>query len=222
MNTFMDEEKAFTATLDETPLNIEDFSGMCELYNMGIAAVKAKLEMFDSLSESTSNHDVIKSIEYRLKSEQSISRKLKKKNLPPNRENIYKHVTDFAGIRVVCSYIDDIYSIYDALLNDETGITLLRTKNYIDKPKDSGYRSLHLILDVPVYTSDHPDSVPVEVQIRTIAMDFWASLEHQLKYKSDKKISDELMSELFLCADSISDLDHRMQSIHRRINENPK
>jgi len=127
-------------------------------------------------------------------------------------------VRDIAGIRVICNYVEDIYRIAELMLflND---VKLLRRKDYIENPKPSGYRSLHLLISVPVFLSRKTEYIPVEIQIRTIAMDFWASLEHHLKYKSNLNIPPELKTELFDCASSIAELDLKMQSIQKKIGD---
>jgi putative GTP pyrophosphokinase len=142
--------------------------------------------------------------------------KLERKGLPFTLVAIEEHIHDMAGIRVICSYIDDIYLIADALLRQDD-ITLVARKDYIEHPKDNGYRSLHLIVEVPVFLTNHKKLMKVEVQIRTIAMDFWASLEHQMKYKQEIPDEKAIMDELRDCADVIRETDERMLAIRRRI-----
>lgn len=212
----------------ETPLSLfnnggysEDFlplAQMYQLYNAGIKELYTKLEIFDSEFRLRYEHDPIHHIEYRLKSPKSIEEKLKKKKLPFTVESIHKHVTDVAGIRVICSYLEDIYHV-SGLLLAQKDIKLIQKKDYIITPKKSGYRSLHLVVSIPIYLSDSSKRIPVEIQLRTIAMDFWASLEHQIKYKSRKNIPQHLRDELLECANSITLLERKMQSIHQRINE---
>ena len=132
-------------------------------------------------------------------------------------ENIEKNLNDVAGLRIICSYIDDIYMLADCLLRQDD-VTLIQKKDYIANPKPNGYRSLHLIIEIPVFLAEEKKMVRVEVQLRTIAMDFWASLEHTIKYKKDVENADEIMYELKKCADLISETDLKMQSINNRIN----
>ena len=131
-------------------------------------------------------------------------------------ESIEKNVHDVAGIRVICNYIDDIYKIADALLKQDD-ITLIDRKDYIKNPKSNGYRSLHIIVSIPVFFEERKKNMKVEVQIRTIAMDFWASLEHQLKYKKDIDNEQDVIAELKSCADVISKTDEKMLNLRKRL-----
>ena len=132
--------------------------------------------------------------------------------IPPTRENIEEHLNDIAGIRVICSYIDDIYLLADALTRQDD-IKLIRRKDYISNPKPNGYRSLHLIISVPIFFAESVKEVKAEVQIRTIAMDFWASLEHQIKYKQNVEHAEKVIARLKECADEIAHVDETMQEI---------
>ena len=136
--------------------------------------------------------------------------------LEPTAENAVKHLTDIAGVRVVCAYRDDVYTIARLLISQDD-IRLLRSRDYIKQPKDNGYRSLHLIVEIPVFLSTGKQTLPVEVQIRTIAMDFWASLEHRIRYKVDFDVPDDLNRELFDAAERIAEVDRDMQRIHNRM-----
>ena len=155
-------------------------------------------------------------MEYRLKSPQSIAGKMQKKGLEITAENIRKNLTDIAGVRVICNYLHDINRIANLLIRQDD-ITLIRKNDYINEPKKNGYRSLHLIVLVPIFLAERTESVPVEIQIRTIAMDFWASLEHQLKYKGHSDMSEGLRERLKYCAESITRLDEEMQMIYEEI-----
>jgi len=161
----------------------------------------------------------IHNIESRIKTPQSIVGKLQRKEMPVTPESARNNLTDIAGVRVICCYIDDIYAIAD-LLTDHSAFQLRKIKDYIKHPKPNGYRSFHMILDVPVYMSNGKEIAPVEIQIRTIAMDFWASLEHQLRYKStgDSKIAESLTGELKDCSETIADIDQKMQDMFKKIN----
>ena len=157
----------------------------------------------------------------RIKSPKSIIDKLKRNNYPLTVDSIEANLNDVAGIRVICSFPDDIYKLVDCLLAQDD-ITLIEKKDYITNPKKSGYRSYHLIIEVPIFLTTEKKPMRVEVQFRTIAMDFWASLEHKLKYKKNIKNAENISEELYFCADLISQLDRRMQQIRERIEEDDK
>ena len=200
---------------------VEQFYGFIQLnhlYDSAIKMIETKLDIIDSEFQSTFQRNPIHSVSSRLKSPESITNKLLKKNIPITAESIISNLHDIAGVRVICHYIDDIYAVAD-ILTSHDDITLIKKKDYIAHPKGNGYRSLHLIVSVPVYLSTGKKVVPVEIQIRTIAMDFWASLEHQLHYKTDKDVSEELSAELTRCAETIHDTDMRMQAVYNRLNE---
>lgn len=173
---------------------------MRQLYDSAIKEVRTKLEILDDEFHVKYDHNPIHHMEYRLKSPDSIAGKLKRKGLEFSSESIMENLTDIAGVRVICNYLDDIYHIARLLVKQDD-ITLIRTRDYIKNPKPNGYRSLHLVVRVPVFLAESTEYIPVEVQIRTIAMDFWASLEHQLKYKSTVQPSPELHEELHKCAE---------------------
>ena len=191
-----------------------DFITMRQLYGSAIKEVRTKLEILDDEFHVKYDHNPIHHMEYRLKSPDSIAGKLKRKGLEFSSESIMENLTDIAGVRVICNYLDDIYHIARLLVKQDD-ITLIRTRDYIKNPKPNGYRSLHLVVRVPVFLAESTEYIPVEVQIRTIAMDFWASLEHQLKYKSTVQPSPELHEELHKCSEDAYDLDVRMQSIYQ-------
>ena len=156
----------------------------------------------------------------RIKSTDSIVRKLRDRGLPFSLESIERSISDIAGVRVICSFPEDIYLLADCLLR-QNDITLIERKDYIATPKDNGYRSLHLSVEVPIFLSSETRMMKVEVQLRTIAMDFWASLEHKLRYKKDlpEELSRQLEHELFECAETSAALDLRMERIKRRISD---
>ena len=189
------------------------------LYDSAIELVKAQLNIFDNEFSMRFQRNPIHSIESRIKTPQSIVGKLQRKGMPITPESARENLTDIAGVRVICCYIDDIYAIAD-LLTKYSGFQLRKIKEYIQNPKPNGYRSFHMILDVPVYMSSGKQTAPVEIQIRTIAMDFWASLEHQLHYKStgDPKIAATLTDELKACAETIAATDEKMQDMFKQIN----
>ena len=193
-----------------------DYKELMMGYACAIKEINTKFEVLDTEFEVRYKRNPISSIETRLKSQTSILEKMARMGIPPTRENIENNLNDIAGIRVICSYIDDIYLLADALTKQDD-IRLIRRKDYISSPKPNGYRSLHLIVSVPIFFAESMKEVKAEVQIRTIAMDFWASLDHQLKYK--KKVSDDLdISErLKHCADVIAQTDVMMLDIRKQI-----
>lgn len=197
---------------------IDEYMDMQVLYRSAIRVVSTQLEVLDDEFQFRHKRNPIHHIHSRLKSPQSMMEKLGRRNLPATVQAMRTELTDIAGIRVICSYVSDIYHIAD-LLCAQDNIEPVRVHDYIKEPKQNGYRSLHMVVKVPVNFSDGRHDVPVEIQIRTIAMDFWASLEHDLRYKSNSQITQEIAEELRECADSIALLDERMQKIHQRLDE---
>ena len=189
-------------------------------YLAGIKEVRTKLEILDDEFHHRFDHNPIHHMEWRLKSPHSVVEKMKRRNLPVEVSSIKGNIEDIAGIRVICHYIKDIYRISDLLLRQDD-IHLLKVKDYIKNPKESGYRSLHLIVQVPIFLQNTKKLVYVEVQFRTIAMDFWASLEHKLQYKKNIPESQAkfLKDELYDCAQQSAALDKRMQNIRNVIAE---
>ena len=196
--------------------NLKEFLLQQQIYRAAIKEIKTKLEILDEEFQARYDHNPIHHMEYRLKSPQSIAGKMQKKGLEITAENIRKNLTDIAGVRVICNYLHDINRIANLLIRQDD-ITLIRKNDYINEPKKNGYRSLHLIVLVPIFLAERTESVPVEIQIRTIAMDFWASLEHQLKYKGHSDMSEGLRERLKYCAESITRLDEEMQIIYEEI-----
>ena len=193
------------------------YAEMMQLYDAAIREVRTKLEILDSEFKVRYARNPIHHIDSRLKSRESIRGKLQRKGLPETIEAAEENLTDIAGIRVICNYVDDIYLVAK-LLSRQRDVELVEEKDYIKSPKESGYRSLHLVVRIPVFLSSHSEMVPVEVQIRTIAMDFWASLEHQLRYKSDQETTAPLRKRLQKCAEISASLDKEMQDIYFEIN----
>lgn len=192
------------------------FVKMLQLYNSALRKVRAKLEILDDEFQVKYDHNPIHHMETRVKSMKSILEKCQRRGISQDVDSIQKGLTDIAGIRVICSYVDDIYAIAEYLIRQED-VELLRKSDYIAKPKKNGYRSLHLIIQIPLFLTEGTVKVPVEIQLRTEAMDFWASLEHDLHYKTNKHIPSEIVSELKECADTLADLDFKMQEIRRKI-----
>lgn len=198
----------------------QEFRKMMMMYNCAIRRVRTKFQVLNDELSITQKRNPIQVIKSRIKQPGSIAAKLRRKGYPVMVESVRENLSDVAGIRVICAFIDDIYKVAD-MFTAQDDIELIRRKDYIKKPKTNGYRSLHLIVEVPVFFSDHKEQLRVEVQIRTMAMDFWASLEHQLKYKRDIDDAENIMYELRACADVISRTDYHMQSLRDRIVENP-
>lgn len=194
----------------------EPFNRLMMEYRAAIMEVETRLKVLNEEFSQVYNRNPFESIKSRLKTPTSIYAKMAYKGYPVTVENIREHLTDVAGLRVICSFPDDIYRLADLLVKQDDFI-LLRKKDYISNPKDNGYRSLHLILSVPIFLSNEKKYMKAEVQFRTIAMDFWASLEHKLKYKKDVENTEEIERQLRACADSIEALDYQMQDIRDKI-----
>jgi len=182
------------------------------LFDSAIKQIETKLDIWNKENKITGRRNYIESTKSRIKSPQSIIAKLEKKNLPFTFESLRKNLDDIAGIRVICPYIADIYTVRDILLN-QPDIKLLKEDDYIKNPKESGYRSYHMVIETPVYLSQSTQNVKVEIQIRTIAMDFWASLEHELRYKTETAIPPSIRRELHRVAETIAMTDQEMQEI---------
>ena len=188
------------------------------MYACAIKEVQTKFEVLETEFKVRYQRNPISSIQTRLKSSSSIIEKMIRKGIPFSIENLEEQIHDLAGIRVICSYMDDIYALADALTGQDD-ITLVEQKDYIKTPKPNGYRSLHLIVSVPVFFSQQKRQIKVEVQIRTIAMDFWASLEHQMKYKREIPDQQHIVAQLKSCAEDIARVDREMMDIRRRLEE---
>ena len=195
-----------------------DYKELRMIYACAMKEIKTKFEILNTEFNLRYHRNPINSIQTRLKSTASIIEKLVRLNKSINVESISDNIHDIAGVRVICSYIDDVYSVAESFLKQDD-ITLVSRKDYINQPKDNGYRSLHLIVKVPVFLAEHRLEMEVEVQLRTIAMDFWATLEHQLHYKSDFDGKDKLIDELRKCADVVNEADSEMMQIRAKVEE---
>ena len=194
----------------------EQIQGLLLYYSYAIKEVRTKLEILNEELAFKTKRNPIESIESRVKKPASIIEKLRRRHFPVSVESVFENLHDVAGVRVICSFIDDIYDVAEMFLSQDD-ITLIEKKDYIQNPKSNGYRSLHLIIEVPVFLSDRTLNMKVEVQIRTMAMDFWASLEHQANYKKGIDGIDSLVVELTDCANIINQTDRRMQEIYHKI-----
>lgn len=188
------------------------------LYESAIREVKTKLEILDSEFRTKYSYNPIHHIESRLKSPQSLFEKMQRKGLPINTDTVRSDIFDFAGVRVVCNYIDDIYTVAD-LLTSQDDVKLITRKDYIENPKPNGYRSLHLVVKIPVFFATHTCYMSAEVQIRTIAQHYWAGLEHQLKYKRQQQRSQAVVDQLLECAEVLDNTEWLMLAIRRDIEE---
>ncbi len=198
----------------ESVETIKEFMKIENIYRSAMKEINTKLEILDDEFQVMYDHNPIHHIECRLKTPTSIIEKLKRKQLKLTVDNIVNYITDIAGLRVICPYVDDIYKLTDYFLN-QTNMVLVRQTDYIKHPKENGYRSMHLIIRVPVGLSNRTELVPVEIQLRTIAMDMWASLEHELRYKSGKEVTKNLSEKLKVCSEDLLEIDLRMQEIYR-------
>lgn len=194
---------------------IGKFLSLYQLYQSGSNEISTKLENLDAEFQVNYDYNPIHHMEARMKSIQSLANKVIKKNIPLTVNSISENIFDIAGIRVVTNYIDDIYKIADLLIQQDD-VTLFRTKDYIKNPKPSGYRSLHLVVSVPVFQSKGSKNVPVEIQIRTVGMDMWASLEHKLKYKTqtNKNLVEKYSKQLITYSNELNEIEKNMQNIH--------
>ena len=194
------------------------FQELIMMYSCAIREVKTKLEVLNDDLAVRNQRNPIQMIKSRVKKPGSIIEKLQRRGYPITIQSVADNLYDVAGIRVICSFVDDIYQVAEMLARQDD-VTVLTVKDYIRCPKDNGYRSYHMIIEVPVYFSDRKEKMRVEVQIRTIAMDFWASLDHQMKYKKDLEDSTEISEELKECAEIIAQTDLKMLSIRRKFDE---
>lgn len=197
---------------------IKELKSMKIIYDSAVKEIMTKLNILNSEFVELHSRNPIHTMKSRIKKPESVVEKLKRKGVELSMRKVKEEIDDIAGIRIICPYIKDIY-VLKQLIENQDDLKILRTVDYIKNPKANGYRSLHLIVLVPVFFSDHKERIKVEVQIRTIAMDFWASLEHQLRYKTTNKeeIPQDIQDELKSCADIIAKTDLRMQDIHNRV-----
>ncbi len=186
------------------------------IYNAALKQMETKMEILNDEFQHVHQYNPIEHIKARIKSPESIVKKLKRHGHESTIENMVKHINDIAGIRIICSFTSDIYRIAE-MIREQKDIKVIGTKDYITYPKASGYRSYHMIVTVPVYLSDRIVDAKVEVQIRTVAMDFWASLEHKIHYKLEGDAPEHIKSELIECARMVMDLDARMLSLNEEI-----
>lgn len=198
--------------------NTKPMNTLMAYYRCAIMEVETKFNVLNEQFSLEYDRNPIESIKSRIKSMESLAKKVRERNVPITVEGIEENIHDVAGIRVICSFPEDIYMLADCLLQQDD-ITLIEKKDYIQNPKPSGYRSLHLIVSVPIFLKNEKRNMKVEVQLRTIAMDFWASLEHKLRYKKNipAQVADGLAKELKDCAEQSASLDRKMQEIRNKL-----
>lgn len=196
--------------------SLEPFNRMMMMYRCASMEIETKLKVLNEEFSLHHNRNPIETIKTRIKDPLSILEKTKRKSIPFTIEGLEQNMFDIAGIRVICAFPEDIYTVRNLLIKQDD-VRLYKEKDYIKHPKPNGYRSLHLIVEVPIFLAEEKKPMKVEVQLRTIAMDCWASLDHKLKYKQNVENADEIAAKLKKCADISSELDFRMQEIRREI-----
>lgn len=197
---------------------VDSWKEVMLIYNSALKQIETKLEVLNDEFQHVHRYNPIEHIKSRIKTSESIVKKLKKNGYESTITNMIQHVNDIAGIRVICSFTSDIYRIAD-MISNQKDIKVISVKDYITNPKASGYKSYHMIVNIPVYLSDRIVDTKVEIQIRTVAMDFWASLEHKIHYKFERNAPEHIKNELIECARMVSDLDARMLSLNEEIQE---
>ena len=195
---------------------IESWTEVILIYNSALKQISTKLEILNDEFQHVHRYNPIEHIKSRIKSSESIVKKLRRNSLESTIENMVEYVNDIAGIRVICSFSSDIYRIAE-MISNQNDIKVLAIKDYIKTPKPSGYRSYHMLITVPVYLSDRIVHAKVEIQIRTVAMDFWASLEHKINYKFEGDVPQNIKDELVECAQMITAVDNRMLRLNEEI-----
>jgi putative GTP pyrophosphokinase len=200
---------------------MRDMRRLALTYKFGIDEVMTKIAILRDEFRHMQNYNPVEHVGSRLKSFESIVAKCRRKGIPLTPEAVRAEMFDIAGVRVTCSFVSDIYRVRDMLVG-QSDLTLLEERDYIAHPKGNGYKSLHLIVQVPVYLSDRVEDVIVEIQIRTIAMDFWASLEHKIYYKFSNQVPSHLVQSLADAADAAAELDARMERLHREAHGVPQ
>ena len=200
----------------ERDSEVDNWKEVTLIYNSALKQISTKLEILNDEFQHVHRYNPIEHIKSRIKTAESIVKKLKRHGYESTIENMVKYVNDIAGIRVICSFTSDIYEIA-AMISNQRDIRVISVKDYIVKPKESGYKSYHMLVTVPVYLSDRIVDTKVEIQIRTVAMDFWASLGHKIHYKFEGNAPEHIKDELVECAKIVSELDDRMLSLNRQV-----
>ena len=198
--------------------DIDSWKEVTLIYNSALKQISTKLEILNDEFQHVHRYNPIEHIKSRIKTPESIVKKLKKHGYESTIGNMVRYVNDIAGIRVICSFTSDIYQIAE-MISNQSDINVISVKDYIVNPKPSGYKSYHMLVTVPVYLSDRIEQTKVEIQIRTVAMDFWASLEHKIHYKFEGNAPDSIKDQLVECSRIVSDLDARMLSLNKEIQQ---
>ncbi|MEI3867979.1 GTP pyrophosphokinase family protein [Microbacterium sp. CCNWLW134] len=198
----------------------EEYEGFLLEYRFGMREIETKIDILREEFAHTHAYNPIEHVTSRLKSLDSLAVKVERKGIATSIESMRSHVTDIAGIRITCTFVSDAYRLFD-LLTRQDDIVVRSVKDYIAEPKPNGYKSLHAVVEVPVFLSSGRVHVPVEVQFRTIAMDFWASLEHKIHYKYQARVPPGLRASLKEAADSAAELDERMERLHGQVHGSP-
>ena len=196
--------------------DVDSWKTVIFLYNAALKEVGTKLEILNDEFQHVHQYNPIEHIKTRIKTPESIVKKLKRYGYETSIENMVRYINDIAGVRLICSFTSDIYRLAE-MIGNQSDLKVLSIKDYIKNPKESGYKSYHMLVSVPIFLSDSVVDTKVEIQIRTIAMDFWASLEHQIHYKASHEAPDCVVGELRECADIISQTDQRMQRLSKQI-----
>ncbi|MBR3644975.1 MAG: GTP pyrophosphokinase family protein [Lachnospiraceae bacterium] len=216
MDNYSEEVNKFKKQIKKLEIDPVAFKKLMMEYECAIYEVKTKLDVLNNEFKNNAERNPIESIKTRIKTPESLYEKLERKGIEKSLDSIKNEIFDVAGIRVVCPFIDDIYTVAD-MLSQQDDITIISRKDYIKNPKKNGYRSLHLVVEIPIFLSTGKKQMYVEVQIRTIAMNFWASLEHQIHYKKFANSNVEAVKQLAQCADVIYETDLRMLGIRRNL-----
>ena len=195
---------------------VDTWQTMMFLYNAALKEINTKIEILNDEFLHVHNYNPIEHVKSRIKSAESIVKKLKRNGHEVNIDSMVQHLSDIAGIRIICSFTSDIYTIAE-MISNQSDIKVVSVKDYIVNPKPSGYKSYHMLVTVPVYLSDRIADTKVEIQIRTVAMDFWASLEHKIHYKFEGNAPEHIKDELVECAQMVADLDARMLALNEEI-----
>lgn len=196
--------------------DVDSWKEVTLVYTSALKQISTKLEILNEEFQHVHRYNPIEHIKSRIKTPESIVKKLKKNGYESTIENMVDHVNDIAGIRIICSFTTDIYRIAE-ILESQSDIRIISVKDYIKNPKPSGYKSYHMIVSIPIYLSERKVDAKVEIQIRTVAMDFWASLEHKINYKFATNVPDHIKEELFDCASIVSQLDAKMLSLNEEV-----
>ena len=198
--------------------DVDSWKTIMFLYNAALKEVGTKLEILNDEFHHVHQYNPIEHIKTRIKTPESILKKLRKYGYDTSIENMVKYINDIAGVRIICSFTSDIYRLA-AMIGSQSDLKVLSIKDYIKNPKESGYKSYHMIVAVPIFLSDSVVEAKVEIQIRTVAMDFWASLEHKIYYKFEGNAPEHIGQELVACAKIVSELDEKMLSLNEAIQE---